>query len=220
MKDNLDAIKKRIKKILALSKSPNENEADTALKLAQKLMEEYHLNESECLYERQSVPATKRLSQWRTILANAVARLYCCYTYRNTRDGTIIFYGDSFDVFMAGEMYRYLAKTVERMAKQNIRKTAKSKYRENYKLGIACNLYVRIQTLGAAASWAPERENKILAVKKSLESEIEVVSKDMKITGQGSNAFQKGAVAAKGISLNRQTTGHGGRYIGGGNGKA
>jgi hypothetical protein len=42
-----------------------------------------------------------------------------------------------------------------------------------------------------------------------------MVSKDMKITGQGSTAFLRGAVAAEGISLNRQTTGHGGRYIGG-----
>jgi hypothetical protein len=215
MKDNLETAKRRIKKILALSKSPNENEADTALKMAQNLMDEYHLNESECLYERQSVPATKRLSRWRTILADAVSWLYYCCMYRNPREGTIIFYGDSFDAFMAGEMYRYLAKTIERMAKQNIRKTAKAKYRESYKLGIACSLYTRIQTLGAAASWAPERGKKLLVVKSALENVIELVNEKMKLSGLGSNGFKNGTVAGEGISLNRQTTGHGGRYIGG-----
>jgi hypothetical protein len=47
MKDNIDKIKSKIKKLFALSKSPNANEAAAALEMAQKLMDEYGLIKSE-----------------------------------------------------------------------------------------------------------------------------------------------------------------------------
>jgi hypothetical protein len=219
MKDNeeaelrLETIKKRIKKLLALSKSPNENEAVAALKKAQMLMEEYCLSENECVYTHHSIKATKRLSRWRTVLSNAVAWLYYCETYRNAASGEIVFYGEEFEAFMAGEMYRYLSKTIERMAKQNIRKGAALKYRDKYKLGIACQLYIRIQEMGKAASWAPQRDIKLLAVKKAMESQLTIVCEDMTLGGLNNAAFRKGATAGYDISLNRQTTGHGGRYL-------
>jgi hypothetical protein len=106
MKDNLETVKRRIKKLLALSKSPNEYEAMAALNKAQEIMKEYRLTETECVYERYSVKATKRLSKWRSALANAVAPLYYCEVFRSGYYGEIYFYGDSFDAFMAGEMYR------------------------------------------------------------------------------------------------------------------
>jgi hypothetical protein len=58
----LEGIKRRVKKLLALPKSPNENEAVAALEKARALMDEYRLTEGECLYTRQSVKAAKRLS--------------------------------------------------------------------------------------------------------------------------------------------------------------
>jgi hypothetical protein len=213
MAADLEGIKRRVKKLLALSASPNENEAAAALEKARALMEEYRLTEGECLYARHTVTATKRLSQWRTVLSNAVAWLYCCETFRNPQRGEICFFGESFDAFMAGEMYRYLSKTLERMAKQNIRKTAKRPYREKYKLGIACRLSDRIYGMGKAASWAPDREHRLLAAKKELENQITLTTKDLKLTGRGSGAFRRGEADGNGISLNRQTTGHGGRYL-------
>jgi hypothetical protein len=47
MKDEFDKIKNKIKKLFALSKSPNANEAAAALEMAQKLMDEYGLIKSE-----------------------------------------------------------------------------------------------------------------------------------------------------------------------------
>jgi hypothetical protein len=211
-KDKLEAVKKRIKKLLALSKSPNENEAMSALAKAQELMKEYRLGESECLYTRHTVKATKRLSRWRSVLATAVAPLYYCETFRSEYHGEIYFYGDSFDAFMAGEMYRYLSRTIEAMSKRNIRKGASLKYRDKYRLGIACHISFRIEETGKAASWGPEREARMLAVKKALENEVSLTTEKMKI-GAGNAAFRRGVQAGKDISLNRQATGHGGRYL-------
>jgi hypothetical protein len=110
-------------------------------------------------------------------------------------------------------MYGYLSKTIERMAKRNIRKNAAAKYREKYKLGAACRLYDRIHGLGAAAAWMEVRGEKLQAVRKAMETEISIVSQDLKITGRGDSAFKRGAAAGDGVSLNRQTTAHGGRFL-------
>lgn len=214
-KKDVEGIKQKIKKLLALSKSPNENEAMAALEKAQKLMDEYHLSAGECLYEMHSVKATKRLSKWRAILAQTVAPLYYCVTFRNVGNGEIVFYGDKFDAFMAGEMYKYLAKTIERMSKLNVRKNASLKYRDNYRLGIAYRINNRIEEMGQDASWIAERDVRLLTVKKTLEKEITLSTENMKI-GVKNNAFQQGMKAGNGVSLQRQTTGSGGRYIEGG----
>jgi hypothetical protein len=217
MEAELEGIKRRVKKLLALSKSPNENEAMAALEKARALMDEYRLSEGECLYTRQSVRTTKRLSSWRLILSNAVAWLNYSETFRTPASGEIVFFGEEVDAFMAGEMYRYLSKTIERMARQNVRKTASIKYREKYRLGMACQLHFRIHEIGDAGSWAPQRERKLLAIKKAMEGELSIVRKDWKLTGTSGAAFLRGAAAGKSISLNKQTTGHGGRYLEGGN---
>jgi hypothetical protein len=61
--ENPETVKRRVKKLFALSKSPNENEAMAALEKARTLMEEYRLTEGECLYAEERVPAAKRLSK-------------------------------------------------------------------------------------------------------------------------------------------------------------
>jgi hypothetical protein len=211
-KKDLEGVKKKIKKLLALSKSPVEAEAAAALRKAHQLMREYHLGESECRYAHNAVKATKRPSEWRAILAMAVAPLYYCETYRSERSGLIMFYGDEFDAYMAGEMYRYLVKTIDRMTKQNVRKNAKLKYRNDYRLGIACRLFCRMKEMGQSASWVGERDAKLLAVKKALESEVALTTDKIKRSKTG-NGFNRGVQAADDISLQRQTTGNGGRYL-------
>jgi hypothetical protein len=105
---------------------------------------------------------------------------------------------------MTGEMYRYLSKAIERMAKQNVRKNAKMKYREKYKLGVVCDSHFRIHEMGDAGSWAPQREVKLLAVQKAMEGEFDLVRQDLKQNGTGGAAFLRGAADGTGISLNRQ----------------
>ncbi|MBR4598749.1 MAG: DUF2786 domain-containing protein, partial [Treponema sp.] len=58
---DLNLIKSKIKKLLALSKSPNENEAALAMEKATALMAQYRLDESEFSgYTQKSVKSTKR----------------------------------------------------------------------------------------------------------------------------------------------------------------
>ena len=206
MNADAETIKKRIKKLLALSKSPNENEAMAALQKAQELMEAYRITEAECVYASQAVKATKRESAWRSTLANTVASLYACEALRDVSSGQMIIYGEAFDAFMAKEMYGYLSKTIDRMVKQNVRKRNTLKYKNQYRFGIACRLSVRIDELGQKVSWAPEREHKLLAVKKAAENEFGCITKSKLKTSFNNRAFKRGVADGGTVSLHRQAT--------------
>ncbi len=215
MKSNLDEVKQRVKKLLALSKSPNENEAALAMKMANQLIAQYKLNEADFSdYTKISVKSTKRFVRWRAILANAVEQLYATYHYMEL-NGDFIFFGDELDVFMATEMFNYLTKTVDRMVKQNIRKNAKYKFRQSYRSGVASRLYERMKELGCECSWRnPEQlEQQKKDISAWVHNQTELVSEIPKRAKANMKAWIRGEIDAEGISLNRQMTGSGNRRI-------
>ena len=215
--DELESVKRRVKKLLALSKSPNENEAASALRKANDLMADYKLTAEQFSdYTKAKVKGTKRFVRWRVVLANAVENLYATYHYSD-HEGNIVFIGEELDVFMSTEMYKYLVKTTDRMAKQNIRKNAKYKYRQSYRAGIASRLYDRMYELGQQCSWRNPKELK--AQKKQIaefvEKQVAIETSKKKFEKANQTAFSKGNNDANGINLSRQMTGSGTRRIGG-----
>lgn len=78
--------KDKIKKLLALAESPNENEAQAALLKARQLMAEHKIGEAdleepedkEVLHKRTSVTFSKRRDGWISNLAVVIAENYCC----------------------------------------------------------------------------------------------------------------------------------------------
>ena len=213
--NELENIKRRVKKLLTLSKSPNENEAYSALKKAHELMEEYKLSVEQCSeYIKQNIKSTKRHVPWRIILANAVENLYATYHYRDS-EGNLVFYGEELDVFMSSEMYKYLVRTIDRMAVQNIHKNAKYKYRQSYRTGIASRLYTRMCILGQECSWRNLKELKAQQkqIRDFVESQIFLITHKQKKVKVNRAAFVRGANDADRINLSRQMTGSGGRMI-------
>ena len=204
---DLETIKKRVRKLLALSKSSNEYEALSALKKAQSLMQEYELTPTKCsAYTMARVKATKRVSKWRSMLALAMEELYTCKMYRSPSTSEIVFYGEELDVFMAKEMYEYLSKTIDRMVKQNVRKSNSLKYKNEYRYGIASRIAIEIEELGEKASWRnEERKNKKQMIKHASEKELSV-GKTETYSFKTSRAFNRGMDDGKNISLHRQAT--------------
>ena len=213
--DELESVKRRVKKLLALAKSPYENEAASALRKANDLMADYKLiAEQFSDYTKAKVKGTKRFVRWRVVLANAVENLYATFHYTD-HEGNIVFIGEELDVFMSTEMYKYLVKTTDRMAKQNIRKNAKYKYRQSYRAGIASRLYDRMYELGQQCSWRDPKELK--AQKKQVadfvEKQVSISVSSKKFEKANPTAFSKGNNDANGINLSRQMTGSGTRRI-------
>lgn len=214
--DELESVKRRVKKLLALSKSPNENEAASALRKANDLMADYKLTaEQFSEYTKAKVKGTKRLVRWRVVLANAVENLYATFHYTD-HAGNIVFIGEELDVFMSTEMYKYLVKTTDRMAKQNIRKNAKYKYRQSYRAGIASRLYDRMYELGQQCSWRnpKELEAQQKQIAEFVEKQVAIKTSKKKFEKVNPTAFSKGNNDANGINLSRQMTGSGTRRIG------
>ena len=214
--DELESVKRRVKKLLALSKSPNENEAALALKKANELMAEHKLDIGQFSeYTRQTVKDTKRLIKWRSILANAMERLYATYHYVIRDTGQLFFVGEDLDAFMAAEMYKYLVKAVLRMTKNNVRKNAKQKFRESYREGLANRLYDRMEELGQQCSWRNPKELEVAKekVENFVKGEVAIVVRRKKWGNSNRRAFARGMSDTNGISLSRQMTGSGVKAI-------
>lgn len=92
-------IEKKIRKLLALSESPNEFEAQAALLKARQLMAEYKLTEAE-LHEgnkkiktiKTSISCTKQTNFWIFTLSTVISENYCCQAVHERAKHSKTFY--------------------------------------------------------------------------------------------------------------------------------
>jgi len=124
--------KEKIKKLLALAESPNENEAKAALLKAKQLMAEYKIAEIDLVdIEKKKVKTivteysyTKRGEYWMAGMSNIIAANYCCRSARRIRSGaqkgTIIFVGLEDDVDLCAMVFAYAVDSARALAKKYI----------------------------------------------------------------------------------------------------
>lgn len=87
--------KEKIRKLLALAESPNENEAKAALLMARKLMAEHKLRLEDCkeseklkvIKKNVGITCTKRQNSWIVELSVIIAKSYCCSAFRSRKHG-------------------------------------------------------------------------------------------------------------------------------------
>lgn len=117
----MSAIKEKIAKLLALSNSPNEKEAQAALLKARELMAKHKLQPEECQEGKDAkvvvktigVECTKLTDPWALSLGNIIGKRYCCQVYRSHAHGakknTVGFAGleDDFEVCRRIYLYAY-----------------------------------------------------------------------------------------------------------------
>jgi len=130
MKKNMDNIKERIQKLLALSNSPNEHEAALALQKAQELLERYDLSMEEVFsftvdnVHEYTAFSGKRIPAWITWLASVIAEVFgiqtythCQYRYtvNNKRllQSDIQFVGFEADIMIAKHCFEYIRRGIE-----------------------------------------------------------------------------------------------------------
>ena len=205
MKTELEIIKEKIRKLLALSKSDNENEAAIALEKANDLISKYNIDEASLHYESLEIKSTKMYMPWRSCIANAVSWLYCCCHYRDKNNGTFVFTGEKLYVFMAAQMFDYLVKTIERCSKKAVRRNAKLKFRRDFKFGMALRLYDRIMILGESCAWCSVRDIKIEEAKEFIGRSVEIITNKNKNLRLNRTAVNRGIIHGNNVSLARQT---------------
>jgi len=122
--------KEKIRRLLALAKSPNENEAKAALLKARELMARHKLTEKD-IRDSESykvirlltdITCSKRRDPWCVNLAATIGENYCCKALRNHKKGrqtqTIGFIGFEDDVGLCAEIFKYAVDCVRSEAKR------------------------------------------------------------------------------------------------------
>lgn len=164
-------IKKRLQKLLALSASSNENEANSAMQKAQALMAKYNLRIADVASDgsgahvkhQEVVGSTRQKAQWESNLAWRIAE---CFDGRAIQSSIS---KDSFKngwkmTFIAGrsdleiiiDLYERLRKTIPRMSDAFVeeqrrlgnRTHAKSLH-NSYRQGLVATIYARLKQLQA-----------------------------------------------------------------------
>ena len=135
MTDTVNIIEK-IKKLLALSTSSNENEAQAAIAKAQEMLAKYKLsmkdidgtNTASKNVKNHATDVTFKKATWKGLLASVIADNFCCYSYFNTfRTHRIVFMGLTEDVETASAVFEYAVEYIVAKTRQ-----LKKKY---YRLG-------------------------------------------------------------------------------------
>ncbi len=135
-------IKRKIRRLLALAQSKNENEARAALLKARELMAKYKLRDAELEEaEKQDVKrvltditCSKRRDPWIVRLAAVIGEKHCCRSYRICKRGqqtqTIGFIGFENDIEICTIIFRYATDCIVSEIKR-IKKEYRS-YPNNY----------------------------------------------------------------------------------------
>lgn len=161
MSDDLERIKAKIAKLLALAESDaNEHEAANAAAKARTLMDKYQLDlldiqpqsEREDIVEQSHPYMAGRWPVWMASMASSVATLNDCYVVYGTYGAAkqLVFRGFASDVTLSMEMYDYLVATVRRMSEAyRIETSARHAQCEHYRLGLSRSIRARLDAITA-----------------------------------------------------------------------
>ena len=205
----------RIRKLFALSESPNENEAALALERAHELLAQYNLEMVDLVDGNSGVieeelESGSRRSVWRTVLVHAICEAnycaaYVALSYRQQKQVySLRIAGRKHNVQSARVMIDYLVAAVERLAK--LEPVA---VRDTFRKGISHSLSLRLRALksreaadGNVCRDLVVRED--AAIKAHLGRKNVQTKKETMKLGAGMAEFRRGADAGNSISLDRQ----------------
>ncbi len=128
MSDSLQSVLDKVRKLRALSKSTNANEAAAAARAADKLIQQYRIDEAQIAQgdvERDLYPiesfGTRTEISWQLVLIVALSDDHGCVSFTGTlKDGTkhVWLVGRRTDTALVRVMYEWLRDEVERLAQE------------------------------------------------------------------------------------------------------
>lgn len=212
MSDKVNQIQK-INKLLALSKSDNEQEAKLALLNATKLMSQYQITQSDLdrgmIVEGNKIILTRPLQKYeRFIISFCISTNHCkAIIFGNKRE--IQFIGRELNISVAQLMFDYIKSFIKKEGKKlNFKRTI---HWNSYTLGFIQALIFKQET--EMKSWSEPDRNALVLIQNEDELEAENyvmkmnVGKDRsKLTRTNSRLVDVGIQAGMGFNLDRQMT--------------
>lgn len=152
---DMESIANKIKKLLALSQSPNEAEAIAASRKAQELLTQYNLSMADIAdpqsideeVEQQTLFHLDSKREWVITLLDGVARANFCTIIMATGRGYGTDYklvGRPSNIAVASLMYNYLSETVERLTRTAPNTSGERGFKNSFRLGCANRIYFRL----------------------------------------------------------------------------
>lgn len=155
----------KVRKLLALSKSPNEAEATAAAEKAQALLAEYNLTMSEVDLKAETISTDASTATesrpWTRLFATSLAELYFChyfYVFRKVptkkrkcgyvRYDVHAFTGAKHNVEVAKLMFSYLVQTIDRLAHEAAKGYSvkeRSRFITSFRVACATRIGVRLE---------------------------------------------------------------------------
>lgn len=140
----------KIKKLLALATSSNENESTAAAQKASLLLAQYNLsladlgpNQQEEIDESR-VETTSKFVTWKMILLSGIAEANGCNAMRNSYTGSMFLVGNSTNLIVCTHLYEYLSQAIERRAKYRKGNGRGLAYLNAFRVGCATRLRQRL----------------------------------------------------------------------------
>ncbi|CBN58760.1 MULTISPECIES: DUF2786 domain-containing protein [Kamptonema] len=140
----------KIKKLLSLATSSNENEATAAAEKASLLLAQYNLSladlgtsEQEKIIQN-SVETTPRYVTWKMTLLSGIAEANSCEAMRNSYTGYMFLVGTPTNIAACQYLYEYLAQAIERRAKYRKGNGRGLAYLNAFRVGCATRLSQRL----------------------------------------------------------------------------
>lgn len=209
MQTNSSIIEK-IQKLLALGESPNQHEAEMALKKAMELMNLHNIQQADLNIEEEiSVEVyleQGRIPSWLKLLAASVAKFCSCKVliYSDPASKKIRVWGKKSHQEIFTYTMGYLVEAIDRLTKTEAYGKGKS-YCNSYRQGLTQNLINRIDEMLKA----PEVQEKAIVLRDKNLSEIDqfLEEQGFRIKTQkiniGGNGFHKGLQDGDKIQLNK-----------------
>ncbi len=141
----------KINKLLALTNSPNENEAALAAEKATELLTKYNLTladlgpEEEEDVTAETVETTSRYVTWKMLILAGIATANGCRAMRSKSNGNMTLIGMQTNITVSQRLYEYLTKAVERLAKRH--KGKGRAFLHAFRVGCATRLRHRLEQL-------------------------------------------------------------------------
>ena len=223
----MSAIEERIRKLLALADSPNENEAAAAAEKAQALMLRYGIELATIAAstgERLAVDEhvlDGKVDPWRRMLAAAVAHSaggrVVWAPDGGRSQGKIFFYGPVGAVGGIVELYRYLEAqlvviSAAATAARQERRVHGRTWRNSFLLGAVGRLGQRLEARRVETTDTGDNSRALVLVKTAVDREIERRHPELQSSGYRASvarsAYQAGSHAGKHVDLADRRLGH------------
>lgn len=212
----------KIQKLLALSKSSNENEAHAAMMMAQRLLIKHKLSlkdieqyRNELIKVDENRTGVKfRGSNWKSNLSRIIADNFGCYLfYRTGKTHEICFFGKEEDILICNIMLEYAIKCINSNGDKLVKKLKQDRRRKHfegikndYALGFIRGLGERFkQQIESNKEWALVllKDQVVIDKYNEFSSNFETVKTDVSFN-KHLNAFKLGKIDGKNFDISNK----------------